>query len=442
MMINKYTNKLVTPQAAAEQAVRSGDWVDYGFGAGFPELMDRALAARKEELSDVRIRGGLVIRPRIEVVECDPEQSTFTYYSWHIGDYERKLQSRGLCRFVPTMLRSLPYLYRDRHIRTDVAFVPVSVPDEKGYCGLGISNYAWRTIFESARTVVFEINERLPRLQGLDGSHRVHLSEADFIVEGEHEPLPVRTYREPSPEDIKIARYVVDEIPDGAVLSLGVGGVPFTVARMLAESDRKDLGCHTGTISDAFLHLHRAGKLTNKRKEIDNGYSAWNLAMGSQELYDWLEAEPELFHPADVDYIHSPERISRMKHVISINGGVELDLMGQENAESAGTRQLSGIGGQMDFLEGAFRSQGGKGFICLNSAHKKKDGTLKSNIVPFIPGGSTVSAPRTMIQYVVTEYGVARLTGLSLGERARAMASIAHPDFREELLRYAQENFR
>lgn len=442
MTINKYTNKLVTPQAAAEQAVRSGDWVDYGFGAGFPELMDKALAARKGELKDVRIRGGLVIRPRIETVECDPEQSTFTYYSWHIGDYERKLQSRGLCRFLPVMLRSLPYLYRDRHIRTDVAFVPVSQPDENGYCGLGISNFAWRTIFKSARTVVFEINERLPRLQGLEGSHRVHLSEADFIVEGEHEPLPLRSYRDPSPEDIRIARYVAAEIPDGAVLSLGVGGVPYTVARMLAESDRKDLGCHTGTISDAFLELYRAGKLTNSRKEIDNGYSAWNLAMGSQALYDWLDAEPGLFHPADLDYIHSPARIGEMKNVISINGGVEVDLMGQENGESAGTRQLSGIGGQMDFLEGAFRSQGGKGFICLNSVHRKKDGTLKSNIVPFIPGGSTVSAPRTMIQYVVTEYGVARLAGRSLRERAESMAAIAHPDFREELLRYARENFQ
>jgi len=430
----------VTPEVAAAKAVRSGDWVDYGFGAGFPELMDKALAKRKDELKDVKIRGGLVIRPRIEVVECDPEQSAFTYYSWHIGDYERKLQSRGLVKFMPMILRYLPDLYR-HHIRVDVAFVPVSRPDDNGYCGLGISNYAWRTIFENARTVVFEINEHLPMLQGVNGSHRVHLSEADYIVEGEHEPLPIRTYKDPSPVEIAIANHVVKEIPDGAVLSLGVGGVPFTIAKMLAESDLKDLGCHTGTISDAFLALHRAGKLTNKRKEIDTGYSTWNLAMGSEELYDWLREEPELFRPSDVDYVHSPERIGRMKNVISINGGVQLDLMGQENAESVGTRQLSGIGGQMDFLEGAFRSEGGKGFICLTSTHKNKDGSLKSNIVPFIPGGSTVSAPRTIIQYVATEYGIAKLSGLSLRERAEAMISIAHPDFREELEQYAKENF-
>ena len=417
-MREKRQTKFVTSEEAV-QAVQSGDWVDYGFGAGFPELLDRALAGRKGAVQDVKIRGGLVIRPRIEVVEQDPEQQSFTYYSWHIGDYERKLQSRGLVRFMPAMLRSLPYLYRDGHIRCDVAFVPVSRPDGEGYCGLGISNYAWRTIFESARTVIFEINEKLPRLQGVDGSHRVHLSEADYVVEGEHEPLPLRSYR----------------------ASLGVGGVPFTVAKLLAQSDRKDLGCHTGTISDAFLELWKAGKLTNARKEVDRGWSTWNLAMGSQELYDWLDREPQLFRPGDVDYVHSVERISRMSNVISINGGVEVDLMGQENGESAGTRQLSGIGGQMDFLEGAYRSKGGKGFVCLNATHKKKDGTLKSNIVPCIAGGSTVSAPRTMIQYVATEYGVAKLSGKTLRERAEALAAIAHPDFREELLRYARENF-
>ena len=433
-------SKFVSPEEAV-RAVRAGDWVDYGFGGGFPELLDRALAARRDELSEVKIRGGLVIRPRIEAVECDPEQKAFSYYSWHIGDYERKLQSRGLCRFLPMVLRYLPELYRS-HIRVDTAFVPVSRPDGEGYCGLGISNYAWRTIFEQARTVIFEINEQLPTLQGVDGSHRVHLSEADFVVEGAHDPLPIRTYKDPSPIDVQIAEHVVREIPNGATLSLGVGGVPFTVAKLLAQSDLTDLGCHTGTISDAFLALHRAGKLTNRLKEVDAGRSTWNLAMGSQELYNWLQAEPDRFRPGDVDYVHSPERMGRISNFISINGGVQLDLMGQENAESAGSRQLSGTGGQLDFLEGAFRSKGGKGFICLNSSRLDKTGTRKSNIVPFIPGGSTVSAPRSLIEYVATEYGVVRLTGLSLGERAKAMISIAHPDFQEELAQYAHKHFQ
>ena len=439
-MPNQYAHKFVTPEAAVELAVHSGDWVDYGYASGFPQLLDRALAKRKGFLKDVKIRGGLVISPPIEAVEQDPEQETFRYYSWQLGDYERKLQSQGLVEFMPVALRLLPDLYR-RHIRTDVAFVPVSPPDADGYCGLGIASYAWQVIIQNARTVVFEINEHYPTLQGVDGSHRVHLSQADYIVEGEHAPLPNRSYRAPSETDLTIARLVVEEIPNRAVLALGVGAVPNTVATLLAQSDREDLGCHTGTISDAYLDLYQADKLTNRFKEVDTGRCTWNLAMGSQALYDWIGANPDLFCPAGVDHVHDPQRMGSISNFISINGGVQLDLMGQENAESAGTRQLSGIGGQMDFLEGAYRSPGGKGFICLNSSRVGKDGVRKSNILPCIPGGATVSAPRTLIQYVATEYGVVKLSGLSLRQRAQAMISIAHPDFREELSRYAKETW-
>lgn len=210
---------------------------------------------------------------------------------------------------------------------------------------------------------------------------------------------------------------------------------------MLAESDLKDLGCHTGTISDAYLNLYKAGKLTNAKKEIDTGLSTWNLAMGSQELYQWLGENPHLFHPGSLDYVHSPERMSKLSNFISINGGVQLDLMGQENGEMAGKRQLSGIGGQMDFLEGAYRSQGGKGFICMNSSRVDKDGKRISNILPAIAQGSVVSAPRTIVEYVVTEFGVVKLSGLSVYARAEAMISVAHPDFRAELTSYAKEVF-
>lgn len=439
-MPENYMHKFATPEAAA-RAVQNGDWIDYGFGAGFPELMDKAIAARRGDLKDVKVRGGLAIRPRIEVVEADPEQESFHYYSWHIGDYERRLQARGLVRFMPVALRLLPDLYRHYDIRTDVACIPVSKPDAEGYCSLGITNFTWRVAMASARTVIFEINEHYPTLLGVGGSNRVHLSEADYIVEGTHEPLPTRSYKDPSPTDIAVAKRVLEEIPDGATLALGVGGIPFTIANMLAESDKKDLGCHTGTISDAYLAMFKTGKLTNAKKEIDTGRSTWNLAMGSQEMYDWIRENPDLFRPGDLDYVHSPGRMSKISNFISINGGVQLDLMGQENAESAGTRQLSGIGGQMDFLEGAYRSKGGKGFICINSSRMTKEGVRKSNIVPFISAGSTVSAPRTMIQYVATEYGIAKLSGLSLRERAQAMIDIAHPDFREELTAYAEANF-
>lgn len=434
-----YTAKLVTPEVAAKKAVRSGDWVEVGFSAGFPELMDRALAGRRDELHDVRIRGGNLSVKRMETVECDPEQKAFTYYSVHFGAYERSLFKRGLCRYMPEMLRLLPYMYRQT-LRVDVAFVPVSAPDEDGYCSYGIAPYCWPTIIEKARTVVFEINERYPMMKGAAGDCRVHISRADYIVEGEHAPLPTVTYKEPGETELAIAQNVLKEIPDGACLALGVGGVPYTVARMLAQSDLHDLGCHTGSISDAFLEIYKAGKLTGLRKDIDRGLASFNLVSGTQEMYDWVAANPELFRPGDLDYIHSPERMGQIRNFISINGGVQLDLMGQEDADMSGTRQLSGIGGQTDFLEGAFRSAGGKGFICMTSTHKNKDGSLSSNIVPAIAAGTAVSGPRALISYVATEYGVVQLSGLTMKERAEAMISVAHPQFRDELRAYAQKN--
>ena len=438
-MIEKYRDKIKSPAEAAK-VVKNGDWVDFGFGNGFPELFDEALAARRDELQDVKIRGGLVYRPIIHTIDCDPDRKHFQYYSWHLGGYERKMFTAGRLQFVPMLLRLLPEMYRD-YLRVDVAVVPVSKPDDQGYCGLGLANFCWKTIMEKAHTVIFEINENMPCLQGMDGSHRVSLDDADIIMEGQHGPLCTSSYRTPSEADLQIARNVVAEIPNGATLSLGVGTIPFTIAQMLAQSDREDLGCHTGTISDAFLALYKAGKLTNAKKEVKTGLNTWNLASGSQELYDWLQDNPQLFYPADLDYVHNPRVIEKITNYISINGGVQLDLMGQENAESVGTRQLSGVGGQLDFLEGAFLSRGGAGYICIESSRVDKKGVRHSNIVPAIAAGSAISGPRALIQNVATEYGVAHLTGLSLKERAQAMIAVAHPDFRAELQEYAVRTF-
>ena len=438
-MLEKYRDKIKSPAEAAK-VVKSGDWVDFGFGNGFPELFDEALAARRDELQDVKIRGGLVYRPIIHTIDCDPDRKHFQYYSWHLGGYERKMFTAGRLQFVPMLLRLLPEMYRD-YLRVDVAVVPVSKPDEQGYCGLGLANFCWKTIMEKARTVIFEVNENMPCLQGVDGSHRVSLDEADIIMEGQHGPLCTSSYRTPSEADLQIARNVVAEIPNGATLSLGVGTIPFTIAQMLAQSDREDLGCHTGTISDAFLALYKAGKLTNAKKEVKTRLNTWNLASGSQELYDWLQENHQLFYPAELDYVHNPRVIEKISNYISINGGVQLDLMGQENAESVGTRQLSGVGGQLDFLEGAFLSRGGAGYICIESSRVDKKGVRHSNIVPAIAAGSAISGPRALIQNVATEYGVAHLTGLSLKERAQAMLAVAHPDFRAELQEYAAKTF-
>ena len=202
-MTEKYRNKFKTPAEAA-RVIKDGDWVDFGFGSGFPELMDEALAARRDELHNVKIRGGLVYRPAIQVVECDPEQKSFQYYSWHLGAAERKYHTAGRIHFAPMLLRLLPQMYRE-YLTVDVACIPVSKPDADGYCGLGLASYCWKTIMEKAKTVIFEINEHMPTLQGVDGSHRVSLDEADIIVEGEHAPLATNSYRQPSEADIRIA---------------------------------------------------------------------------------------------------------------------------------------------------------------------------------------------------------------------------------------------
>jgi acyl-CoA hydrolase len=431
----EYRSKLRTPQEAVK-SVNSGNWVDYGFGANFPELLDRALAARKGEVEDVNIRGGLVIQPVIAVAEVDPEHESFTYNSWHFGNVERKLSDRGLCNYIPMTMWHLPYYYR-KHINVDVAFIPVSKPDSKGFFGMGLSNSATRAILECAKIVILEVNEHYPTHMGENGSHSIHISEADMIVEGAHGPLPTRIYKDPSPEEIAISKHVIDTIEDGSVLTLGVGGVPDTIAKMVADSDLKDIGCHVGTISDAYLKLYESGKLTNARKEIHTGKSVWNLAIGSQRLYDWIGANHELTAPYPVEYVNDPHVISQMDRIVSLMGGIEIDLFGQESGESSGRRQISGSGGQLGFLNGGFLSRGGKSFISLTSTYTTKLGEVKSRLVPIVDGGSMVTAPRTMVEYIATEYGVVNVAGLTTWERAEKIISIAHPDFREELIRSA-----
>ena len=348
-MLEKYRSKVVTADKAAE-AIKSGDWVDFGFGSGFPELMDAALAKRKGAVTDVKIRGGLVYRPSIAVVECDPDHESFDYYSWHLGNAERKYFSAGQIHFAPMLLRLLPQMYRE-YLTVDVACIPVSKPDENGCCGLGLASYAWKTIMKKARTVIFEVNEHMPTLQGVDGSHRVSLDDADLIVEGEHAPLAANKYRTPSEADIKIAEYVVNEIPNGATLSLGVGTFPLPLPRCSQNPIRKiwlPYGNHQRCLPDALSSRETDGS------QEGNQYRSCRMEPCKRQCGTLSVAErsPDLFYPADVDYIHNPRNMEKLSNFISINGGVQLDLMGQENAESVGTRQLSGTGGQLDFSKG------------------------------------------------------------------------------------------
>jgi acyl-CoA hydrolase len=431
-----YADKLRTPSEAAG-CVKSGDWVDYGMGANYPDLADLALAKRKEELTDVKIRGGLRIAPRIAVAEADPECGTFTYNSWHFSAYERKLHDRNLCNYLPMTFRYLPYFYR-RHLSVDVAFLAVSKMDENGYFSLGLSNAAARSIVGAAKTVVLEENEHYPFTLGCGTNHTIHISEADMIVRGEHDPLAELVNKQPSAEEIAIARHIVGMIENGSVLQIGIGSLPDVVGSLIAESDLKDLGCHSEMIGDAFVKIDKAGKLSNSRKEEHKGKSVWTLALGTKETYDWVDRNPNSWS-FPVDYVNDPYVIASNDKMICINSALEADLYGQVCAETVGFRNISGSGGQLDFLTGAFLSNGGKGFVCLTSTYRSPDGTQRSRIVPSMSEGNIVTDPRSQAFYIVTEYGSVNLAGLSTWERAEKMISIAHPIFRDELIASAEK---
>ena len=428
---SEYKSKLRTA-AEAVQAVKSGDWVEYGGGVVFPTLCDAALAARRDELTDVKVRGMLCYGP-IQVVESDPEQAHFTYDSWHLTGYERKLADKGLCYYQPMLYRNLRWYY-DNFLHINVAFIGAAPMDEHGYFNLSIATGNSRVYIENADVVVIEVLEGLPHAYG-GQEESVHISEVDMVVEGVHGPAIQLPSRAPSEVDKQIASNVIPYLCDGATIQLGIGGVPDALGTMIAESDLKDLGMHTEFATDAFYRLFAAGKLTNRRKTIDKNKGVFGIAAGTQDLYDWIDCNPGVAaYP--ISYVNDPNVIAQLDNFISLNSCVGVDLYGQVSSESSGTRQISGTGGQVDFLTGATMSKGGKAFICMSSTFKDKSGALKSRVVPVF-GGDIVTSPRTQAYYIATEYGVVNLAGASTWERAEKLISVSHPDFRDELIKAA-----
>ena len=264
---NEYKEKLRTPEEAV-CVVKSGDWVDYTTALGFPTLLDKALAERKDEVSDVKIRGNLLFGP-IEAVECDPEREHFCYNSWHCSAYERKLSDRGLCNYIPMVFRNVVPYYR-HFLTVNVAMIAVTPMGRHGYFNLSCATGVAKGILDKADVVIVEVNEQLPRIYG-GFDECIHISEVDYIVEGEHGPLPQFPVAPASPEDLKIARQIVPMIPSGAAIQLGIGSMPNSIGRLLAESDLTDLGMHTELCSDAYVDLYEAGKLTNRNKQVHRG---------------------------------------------------------------------------------------------------------------------------------------------------------------------------
>ena len=430
---SEYRAKLRTPEEAV-QTVKSGDWVDYTSNVCFPTLLDAALAKRKEELTDVKIRGNLLFGP-IRTVECDPDREHFIYNSWHCSGYERKLCDRGLCNYIPMIFRNVTAYYR-HFLTVNVAMMCVTPMDKHGYFNLSCAAGIARGILETADIVILEVNENLPRIfGGFDES--IHISEVDYVVEGPHEPLPQFPIAKPTEEDVKIADLIVPHIVDGATLQLGIGGMPNVVGARLAQSDVRDLGMHTELCGDAYYELYKAGKLTNRRKTIQRSKGVTGIVFGSQALYDWADQNPGLV-VEPLEYVNAPETIAQLDNMISINNCIAVDLYGQVCAESAGLRHISGTGGQLDYLTGAAMARGGKAFICMTSSFVDASGTRRSRVLPHF-NGDIVTDPRSQAYYIVTEYGVANLAGRSTWERAELLVSIAHPDFREELIAAAEK---
>ena len=432
-VFEKYRAKLRTPEQAV-QAVKSGDWVDYTSNVCFPALLDAALAKRRDELTDVKIRGNLIFSP-IQTVECDPTREHFLYNSWHCSGYERKLCDKGLCNYIPMIFRNVVPYYR-HFLTVNVAMMCVTPMDKHGWFNLSCATGVARGILEKADIVILEVNERLPKIcGGFDES--IHISDVDYVVEGAHAPLPQFPIAQPTEEDIKIADLIVPHIVDGATLQLGIGGMPNVVGARLAESDLKDLGMHTELCGDAYYALYRAGKLTNKRKSLQRGKGVTGIVFGSQDLYEWVDQNPGVV-VEPLEYVNAPETIARHENMISINSCIAVDLYGQICAESAGLRHISGTGGQLDYLTGAAMSAGGKAFICMTSSFVDKAGVRRSRVLPHF-NGDIVTDPRSQAYYIVTEYGAVNLAGRSTWERAEMLVSIAHPDFRDSLIAAAEE---
>ena len=430
----QYEQKKITAEQAAAM-VKSGDHVVYGEFTMFPQMLDEALAKRVNELQDVIIAGVCYTSPP-QVVLADLNREHFILTDLHFGLVSRKLHDRNLCNYIPNTYHQGSRIIK-KYFNLDVGFFSVSAMDARGYFNLGPSNSITPAAMEKTKIKIVEVNNTVPICLG-GNQESVHISQIDYVVEGNNIPLRQLPPAVPTENEKKIANLLLKEIEDGTCLQLGIGGLPNAVGALIADSDLKDLGIHSEMMMDACVDLYDKGLITGAKKTIDKNKMVYTFALGTQKLYDFLDNNPVCaIYP--VNYTNDPRIIALNDKVVAINNALEVDLFTQVGSESIGTRQISGTGGQLDFIMGAFNSHGGKGIICLDSTFTNKDGILQSRIKPTLSPGTIVTLPRSLVQYIATEYGIAQFKGKSTFERAEALIGLAHPQFRDELINAADE---
>ncbi|MEA1962057.1 MAG: acetyl-CoA hydrolase/transferase C-terminal domain-containing protein, partial [Bacillota bacterium] len=433
----EYREKCISAESAA-QLVHSGDHVLYGVFLGRPVDFDVALMKRTEDLQNVQITGCAGINYERTAAYMDASHEHFIMNSWFFDTTDRMLHDKDLMYYNPVQFGELHDIIGSDLFPYDIYVQQVSPMDEHGMFSFGPTNVNSLESCLGAKTTILEVNKNIPRVPG-GSEDAVHISLVDHIIEGSNEPLmTIPAPAKPSAAERAMAEMILKRIPDRACLQLGIGGLPNLLGDLLCESDLRDLGIHTEMFSDSMVKLFEAGIVNGRYKTTDRCKMAFTFALGTQEMYDFMADNPNMASHCGA-HTNDAKVIARNDNFVSINNIVMMDLFSQACSESSGIRQISGSGGQVDFVNGCWSSKGGKSFLCLSSSYTDREGNLHSRIVPTLPAGGIVTTGRTFIDYVVTEYGVAQLKGKPTWQRAELLIGLAHPCFRDDLIKEAEK---